>query len=56
MKTLEKIRKREVRDYEKIIEIIGKISTKKLTCSYMTKELREELRVLKQMQDFCLNR
>lgn len=53
MKTLEKIRKHEVGDYEKIIKIIEKISTRKLNCSPMTVELMQELNGLKQMQDFC---
>ena len=55
MKTLEKLRKQEVGEYEKILAIIEKISTRKITCTVMTNELTEELRGLKQMQDFCYN-
>lgn len=53
MKTLEKIRKQEVGEYEKILKIIEKITTRKMTCTVMTNELTEELKGLKQMQDFC---
>lgn len=52
MKTILKIRKQEVGGYEKIIEIIEKIITRKSYC-VRTKEINEELKELKQMQDFC---